>query len=229
MSAIVSKIGDKQILSQSLDPNDIDLSEICEDMALGIDCSSTCTGLGIMTLHGKLLYSVAFKRDKGDDFIMYKVKLKSFLLNLFSKNPNLKYIFYEEPFLGYAESSKVLIALHTLVQEIKYENTPKFDYIIFKEIPNQRWKKLFLAPDKVPSGTDAQKGHVRKKLEGMFSFFEKLTQDEVDANAMALISTLKILTGEEDILESNKKIKVFKFKTNFILCKFRYRNAKHSE
>ena len=214
MSAIVSKINNNDIEStQQLEEITINTGET---LALGMDCSSTCTGLCVTTVNGKILYTIAFIRDKGDDFIRYKVKLKSFLVELFRRNPNLIYIFYEEPFMGFAESSKVLIALHTLVKEIQYENTPEFDYIEFREVSNQRWKKLFLFPTAVPSGTDAQKAYVRAKLELQFPYFKELTQDEVDASAMALVCTLKLLSGNVDEVVSHKKLRPFKFKIQFI-------------
>jgi hypothetical protein len=146
---------------------------------------------------------------------MYKLKLKSFIFRLLEKNSCIHHIFYEEPFLGYA-SSTVLIELHTLVKEIIYENAPKFDYIKFLEISNQKWKKLFLAPAKIPVGTEAQKAAVRRKLEEIYPYFTDMTQDEVDATCMALICAEKIMSGEGDALESTKKIKPFKFKAQFI-------------
>ena len=128
-----------------------------------------------------------------------------------------KQIYYEEPFLGYAESSKILLALRTTIQEIKYENTPIFDYLQFKEVSNQTWKKLFLAPDKIPSGKDAQKAAVRKKLEECyFSCFKDLTQDEVDATAMAMVCTLQMLIGNEESITTSHKVRPFKYEIKFI-------------
>lgn len=190
---------------------------LTEDCAIGIDCSSTCTGLCIITTQGVPLYTFAVKRDKSDDYILYKVKLKNLLIELFSLYPMIKQVYYEEPFLGYAESSKILLALRTTIQEIKYENTPRFDYLNFKEVSNQTWKKLFLAPNKIPSGKDAQKAAVRKKLEeSYFSCYKGLTQDEVDATAMALVCTMQMLIGDEDSITTTHKIKPFKYIIKFI-------------
>lgn len=197
--------------------NNIKDIRLSSDCSLGIDCSSTCTGLCIADNSGIPLYTLAVKRDAGDDYILYKVKLKNLFLNLFKNYIQIKNVYYEEPFLGYAESSKILLALRTTIQEIKYENTPRFDYIKFKEVSNQTWKKLFLAPAKIPAGKEAQKLAVRKKLEeDYFSCFSNLTQDEVDATAMTLVCTMKVLLGDEDAITSSHKIKPFKYEIQFI-------------
>lgn len=203
--------------TDALDVKSIQDIVISKDCSLGIDCSSTCTGLCIADNTGIPLYTMAVKRDKSDDYIMYKVKLKTLFVDLFKKFSKIGNIYYEEPFLGYAESSKILLALRTTIQEIKYEYTPRFDYIKFKEVSNQTWKKLFLAPDKVPSGKDAQKAAVRKKLEeDYFPCFKDLTQDEVDATAMTLVCTMKMLLGDEDAITSTHKVRPFKYEVKFI-------------
>ena len=214
MGIIIHKIQeDKAILI-----DDIDRMIIRVPSSLGIDCSSTCTGLCIADNTGIPLYTIAVKRDTGDDYILYKIKLKNLFIKLFKTFINIQNIYYEEPFLGYAESSKILLALRTTIQEIKYEYTPRFDYLKFKEVSNQTWKKLFLAPDmKIPNGKEAQKAAVRKKLEEQyFSCFKELTQDEVDATAMTLVCTMKVLLGEEESITSAHKVRPFKYEIEFI-------------
>lgn len=214
MSVLIHKISQTDMLNISK----IDDIGTSQEVSLGIDCSSTCTGLSIVTKSGVPLYTLAVKRDSGDDYILYKVKLKGLFIELFRHIPSLNQVYYEEPFLGYAESSKILMTLRTTIQEIKYENTPEFDYIKFNEVSNQTWKRLFLEPDmKVPAGKDAQKAAVRKKLENVyFSCFKDLTQDEVDATAMAMVCSMKSLVGLENDIISSKKTKPFQYEIRFI-------------
>jgi hypothetical protein len=213
MGIIIHKITEHEAILV----NDIKDMVITSECSLGIDCSSTCTGLCLADNSGIPLYTVAVKRDAGDDYILYKVKLKNFFVSLFKRFLQIKSVYYEEPFLGYAESSKILLTLRTTIQEIKYENTPRFDYLKFREVSNQTWKKLFLSPLKVPAGKDAQKSAVRKKLEEeYYSCYKDLTQDEVDATAMTLVCTLKILLGDEDAIISSHKVRPFKYEIQFI-------------
>ena len=50
--------------------------------------------------------------------------------------------------------------------------------LIHKEIPNKKWKRLFLAPDKVPVGTENEKAAVRKKLLTSLPFMEPCVLEE---------------------------------------------------
>lgn len=214
MGIIIHRIKQKKLIKI----DKVDDIKLNEEVSMGIDCSSTCTGLCIATKTGVPLYTFAVKRDSGDDYILYKVKLKALFLKLFKQIPSLNQVYYEEPFLGYAESSKILLTLRTTIQEIKYENTPDFDYIKFNEVSNQTWKRLFLEPEmKVPGGKDAQKAAVRKKLEEVyFDCFKDLTQDEVDATAMTMVCTMKVLVGLENEITSSKKTKPFQYEVRFL-------------
>lgn len=213
MSVLIHKITE----SEAIEVRAVHDIQITQEASMGIDCSSTCTGLCIADNTGIPLYTMAVKRDKSEDYILYKVRLKTLFVDIFKKFPQIKNIYYEEPFLGYADSSKILLALRTTIQEIKYEFTPRFDYIKFKEVANQTWKKLFLAPDKIPSGKVAQKAAVRKKLEEVyFSCYKNLTQDEVDATAMTMVCTMKVLLGEEEAITTTHKVRPFKYELKFI-------------
>ena len=134
---------------------------------LSIDGSTSKTGVGILReSDGALCYSLCFEREKddGETPVQYKVRLKRAIKSIMEKNTLITKIFYEEPFVGHITSVANLMMLRTFVEEMIFENEPQFDYVKHKEINNLRWKKLFLAPTKVPSGTDNQKAAIKEKL-----------------------------------------------------------------
>lgn len=184
---------------------------------LSIDGSTSITGVAILRkTDGAVQYIGAFKREDGESPVHYKVRLKEAIRDILLRNKLIEAVFYEEPFIGYASSVKNLMMLRTFVEEIIIENEMDLSNLIHKEIPNKKWKRLFLAPDKVPVGTENEKAAVRKKLLTSLPFMESVTQDEIDATAMGFIATVLLNKGEEDGLEAKKKIKPFKFKTEFI-------------
>ena len=138
------------------------------------------------------------------------------MLELLKSNVMLDTVYYEEPFIGYAEAAKNLLMLRTFLEELIVENEPELDYIKHFEINNMKWKKLFLAPDKCPAGTSLQKEAVRKKLEGYMPFLNVVTQDEIDAISMGFVAAAKLNDGESDELESKKKVHPFKYNIQFI-------------
>lgn len=197
---------------------DLDALKVMEPCIISIDGSTDITGVAILReSDGAVVASLSFKHEKQKESpVQYKVRLKRTFYTILKNNELIKEIFYEEPFIGYANAVKNLFMLRTFVEELKYENEPELDYIVFTEVNNQKWKRLFLAPDKCPSGTELQKKHVRDKLVSLLPFLSEITQDEVDAIAMGFTAVSKLKTGEKDDLKSKKKARPFTYNIKFI-------------
>lgn len=162
------------------------LSKTCTGMAvlLGIDGSSTCTGISVFNLgNSGLLGTIALKRSSKEDAVHYKVELKRFLVELLGA-VDAREAVYEEPFFGVnALTNKVLFMLRSSVEEVIAENEPRFNQLNFHEISNARWKKLFL--EKVPKGgKEVQKAAIREKVLALYPFMCVCTQDECDATGI---------------------------------------------
>lgn len=187
------------------------------EAVLSIDGSTDNTGVGVLRKSdGAVFYSCSFARDhSGETPVQYKVRLKREIDKILRGNRLIDTIFYEEPFIGYANATKNLMMLRTFVEELIVENEPDYDYIKHIEINNLRWKKEFLAPSKVPSGTDSQKAAVREKLVASMPYLSIVTQDEVDAIAMGFIALVKLRMGDENALESKKKVHPFQYNVQF--------------
>jgi hypothetical protein len=187
------------------------------DMAvMAIDGSTTNTGVGILRKSdGALFFSCSFAREDGESPVRYKINLKRAIDKILTQNRLIDQVYYEEPFIGYASSVANLMMLRVFIEELIIEREPFYDYLKHSEINNKKWKKLFLAPDKCPTGTELEKAAVRKKLEGFMPFLREVTQDEIDAISMGFIATVKISKGEEEDLESKKKIHPFQYNMKF--------------
>lgn len=210
-----------QELDGSIRIKDINVEDIMvqSHSILSIDGSTSKTGVGILReSDGALCYSLCFEREKddGETPVQYKVRLKRAIKSIMERNTLITKIFYEEPFVGHITSVANLMMLRTFVEEMIFENEPQFDYIKHKEINNLRWKKLFLAPTKVPSGTDNQKAAIKEKLLSFLPFLKDVTQDEIDAIAMGFVACVHIKDGTEDELQSKKRVHPFKYNIRFI-------------
>lgn len=192
-----------------------------EESILSIDGSSTCSGVAILNSLSSVLYTCAFVRDekKGKDYetpVRYKVRLKRAIEEILLNNPLIKQVYYEEPFFGFPEAAKILMMLRTSVEEIIEENAPNLDYIKLVEVSNKKWKKIFLAPEPCPVGTDLEKKAVRDKLLSLVPWLEGVTQDELDAIAMGYVALWQKAAHRDGDLASKKKVKPFKFNVKFI-------------
>lgn len=204
----------------------IDLQEVNLDdvrvnayALLSIDGSTTNSGLSIIREYdGALMYTITAKRDdSGETPVHYKIRLKRFVKELLLKNKNVYQVYYEEPVIHNASAVRNLFMLRSFVEELIIEEEPDFNYIKHYEVSNMRWKKEFLAPDKVPVGTENQKKAVRDKLVGFLPFLEKVTQDEIDSIAMGWVAakfTRESNGGES--LQSKTKPRPFKYNIQFI-------------
>ena len=109
--------------------------------------------------------------------------------------------------------------LRSFIEEMIIENEPTFDYIKHYEVNNMRWKKEFLAPDKVPYGTDKQKKAVHDKLISGLPFLEGISQDEIDAIGLGYVAAKHLMNGNDDSgqeLVSKKKARPFQYNAEFI-------------
>lgn len=202
-----------KIVMQTISEDDLIVNT---DAIMSIDGSTTNTGVGILRKSdGALFYSCSFAREDGETPVQYKVRLKKYINNILFRNRCIDKIYYEEPFIGYAEAAKNLLMLRTFIEELIVENEPHYDYITHIEVNNMRWKKLFLAPDKCPAGTDLQKAAVRKKLESFMPYLSVVSQDEIDAICMGFAATA-LIHDEDDELKSKKKAHPFQYNIAFI-------------
>lgn len=206
------KDGDNIVLKE-IDIKDMTVNE---KAIMSIDGSTTCSGVCVMNMQGMILYSMAFKRTEGETPVQYKVRWKRSLLDIFTRNRSITNVFYEEPFLGYAEAAKVLMMLRTSVEELIEEESPDLEYLKLIEVSNKKWKSLFLAPEICPVGTENEKKAVRKKLESMLPSMSVVTQDEVDAASMGFVAIWNLQSHKENDLKSRKPAKAFKYNIEFI-------------
>lgn len=186
---------------------------------LSIDGSTTNSGLAIVRENdGALMYSMCATRDSsGETPVHYKIRLKRQVADILRRNKYITQVVYEEPVVANITAVANLFMLRSFIEEMIIENEPEFDYLKHFEVSNMKWKKAFLAPAKVPTGTDNQKKAVRDKIELSLPFLNKVTQDEIDAICMGYVFCVNLMdggTGED--LESKKKVRPFKYNITFI-------------
>lgn len=200
--------------------NGVANSEVCGlgDVRVGdtaaimsIDCSASLTGISIISIASNMpLYSIVFGREKSEEsFVEYKVTLKKLIKGLLDNNAVIEYVFYEEPYIGYATALAPLYSLKTSVPEIIAEY-PMMQYLQYREINNMWWKKEFLKPNKIPQGTENQKRAIRDALVSVLGCYNNLSQDECDAYGMGWVCC-NMLKGE---IEEPRKTSRSKFKYN---------------
>ena len=184
---------------------------------ISVDGSSSTTGVTIADQSsGAIMASCAFSRSKGESAVEYKVALKRTLRTIMLQNVGMKHSFYEEPFIGHAQSTKVLFMLRTCIEELIAENAPVLDRVKSVEVNNLKWKRMFLEPDKCPSGSEAQKKAVREKMIAYIPIMAEVTQDEIDSASMCVVCVNKLRTGLESELETKKKPRAFGYEIRFI-------------
>lgn len=189
---------------------------VTEPSIMAIDGSTTCSGIVIITLKGLLIYSMALERSNEETPVQYKVRFKQYIREILLRNSTISNVYYEEPFIGYVESAKILMSLRTSVEEIIAEEEPALSYLKCTEISNKVWKKKLLEPNPIPVGTKEEKEAVRLAVENRMSFMKSVTQDEIDATGLGLTVLWGISNHMEHSLESKKKVRPFKFNAEFI-------------
>lgn len=206
--------------SVSLNKVEIEDIKVNSYALLSIDGSTTNSGLAIIReSDGALMYTISAARDaKGETPVHYKVRLKRAVYDILTRNKFIRQVYYEEPVVANIASVANLFMLRTFVEEMIIENEPELDYIKHFEVSNMRWKKEFLAPDKVPQGTENQKKAVRKKMEGYLPFLSAVSQDEIDAICMGWVASQFIMRNQDagEQLQSKKKTRPFQYKIEFI-------------
>lgn len=211
---------------QHIKMNTLTLDDICQrinqsttPVGIGIDGSSSNTGLGIMNKTGGLIGTAALGRVKGEDFIQYKLSLQTELTQLLlACKDKITNIWYEEPFVGYTNAAEVLMAIRTTVKEIIYQH-PELKHIVYKEVNNKRWKKIFLEQhnSRLPAGgSQAEKKAIADVL-GVKLVYDNLydtrcavTQDEMDASGVVYAGWY----GEREGVKLESKKPVYKFGFN---------------
>lgn len=196
-----------------------DLQKIPGGFILSIDASTTSTGMTLLTIQGIPLVTMRFTPDVKGDPIRYKVMFKAMLARLMVDYTPLGQIFYEEPILEYANNVKALFGLRTTVPEILIEQELILKgRIKFYETPNQLWKKLFLHPTPIPSGTEAQKEAVANKLKEMFEWAKdpRISEDECDSCGLGIASSSRSIFGEADSMVAKKKARPFQYEMHLI-------------
>lgn len=193
---------------------------VLERAIMAIDGSTSNSGVAIIGLDGKIRYSISLEREtkENETAIQYKVQFKRFLDEILERSRAIEQVYYEEPFLGYVESSKILMSLRTSVEELIAERAPLYDYLEFREVSNQKWKKQFIAPIPVPASTKAQKAIVARKLFETYINLQNcdLTEDECDALGLGLVVLNHSGNNTEDSLKSKKKARAFQYNVKFI-------------
>ena len=198
-----------------IDTKDIHVNE---EAILSIDGSTSNSGLAILRKRDGAMYScISVTRESGEEPVRYKVRLKELIAELLRENRNINYVYYEEPIIEYATAVPNLMMLRTTVQELKIENEPEFNYIGNSEINNKKWKKVFIAPEKLPDTSEAQKNVVRDKLIKYMPMLNAVSQDEIDAIAMGYAALKMVAMGySEEELQSKKKAKPFQYNIDFV-------------
>lgn len=179
---------------------------------LGIDASSTNTGISIVGAEGSLLYTMALHREDKESPVEFKLKYKEFMRSLIETNLNIEKIWYEEHFIGYAEAAKILFMLRSTIEEIIIEDKL---HISYNEMSNKKWKKYLFQMcnyGKCPSGTDLEKKAVRECLLAQMPGLDGITQDEFDSLGVTMVALMYGSTGD---LESKKKPKKFNYEVKF--------------
>lgn len=186
---------------------------------MSIDGSTSTTGVSIILKDNiALSYILEFVREKNNNEtpVQFKVRMKREIEAILKRNRLINEVIYEEPFVGHITSVANLMMLRTFVEEIIVEQEPYYDYINHYEVNNQRWKKLFLDPEKVPSGTQNQEAIVKAKLLTYYPFMDKLSQDAIDATAMGVVAAMHSKSGLTDELMTKKKQRPFQYEMAFI-------------
>jgi len=211
--------GYNQLGQLDLVPVKLEDIELINKCIIALDGGTIRTGCAVIEeATGYIVALIAFEREKADESkVRFKVNFKRALYTLLSNNKNtIDRIYYEEPFIQYAEAAEALLMLRTSVEELIIENEPELNHIKYTEVPNKRWKALFLAPDKCPTGSELEKEAIRNKMIKYIPLMEKVSQDEIDAAAMGTVVVHKMKDGTEGGLKSKKKVAPFQYNIAFI-------------
>lgn len=182
---------------------------------ISIDGSTSNSGLHVFNAersseyYGASNMSFSFERSHNETPVEYKVRLKRMLCKLFYDNIRENITVYEEPFLGYTSAVENLMMLRTIIDEIVVENDLQ-DKVYVIHTPNKSWKKVYLAPNHVPVGTDLEKKAIKEKTLEINKFTNGFSEDEFDAFGLGYAALIKY--KESSLMELAKKVKQPPFK-----------------
>lgn len=207
-----------------VDVENIDEINLDYECILSIDGSTDITGMAIIRRRDKeVQYFLQFEREgTQENPVAFKVKMKKEITKLLLNNKiTIRYVYYEEPYFGFAPASKNLMMLRTFIEEIKFENEEDLKNLIYTEINNNKWKRLFLYPEVISNNTELDKKAVRDKIEYLYPYAKELTQDEIDAFAMGLVAVTELEDGNKESLKSKKKSRGFQYNIEFIASDYK--------
>lgn len=201
--------------------NNISIQDIVvkEYSVLSIDGSTSNSGLAVIReSDSAIMYLMCATREDNETVVQYKVRLKRTIKDILLRNRFIDQTYYEEPVVANISAVKALFTLRTFIEEMIVEEEPTFDYLKHYEVNNLKWKKEFLAPDKVPQGTENQKKAVRDKLVKALPFLADVTQDELDAIGLGFVATQYLKSNQDGgkELQSKQKARPFKYNIQFI-------------
>ena len=198
------------------------------DMLIGVDASTSNTGVHIINIDngiqgipfGCSLYSFSLKPDAGENPAKYKVELKDwFMRNIINRNYT-QHILYEEPFIGHPSAIPNLMMLRTSFDELMYEKPILTENMIVHHVSNKRWKKIFVAPQKVMIGTEYEKKQIQEVALACNPFTKVFSEDEFDAYGLCCAGLKMLMSGELSELDIKKKVKPFNYEVAFIPCDY---------
>ena len=194
--------------------DDIKLDKAC---SLSIDASTDNTGLSIIGYNNELMYLIGVKKEHNENPVAYKLEYKKLVRELLLKQVYIGNIWYEEHFVQFAASAKMLYMIRSTVEEILIEEKDTLSNK-YREVSNKKWKSLLLSmcgKGKCPVGSELEKTAVRECLLEVFPSLnsKEVTQDELDSLGLGLVANQY---GETIELESRKKASKFKFEVTFI-------------
>lgn len=204
------------------------INQSASPVGIGIDGSSTNTGVSIMSKEGKLICTAAIKRDKSKnsketDSVAYKLRLKSELKDLLlACKTKITHIWYEEPFAGWVNATEVLMAIRTTVKEILLENKEELSSINYVEVNNKRWKSIFFKQHNVAfptGGSVKEKAAIASILNTVLVYDTvedkrcAVTQDEMDATGIVYAGWYSVKNNID--LKSKPPVHKFKYEIAF--------------
>lgn len=200
----------------------IELRDIILDTRciIAIDASTKNTGICIIEIGTERpLYSISLSRESNETAIEYKVAFKGIIADLILNNgsvyKNVRMIIQEEPFISAMKTTtEVLMSLRTSVPELLVEHKDLLEEFEYHEMNNKTWKKKLFSPDKCPGNTEAEKRMAKEKIGAIHPIYLSLTQDEIDACGIGIISCRLINSGVG--IKDKQRISRFSYNIDFV-------------
>lgn len=183
---------------------------------LGVDSSSTRSGVCLLSVGGRLGFTSAVVRENSESLAEYKIALKKYLEGLIRQYA-IKHTAYEEPFIGYAGDAKALYMMASSLEELLVETGLEFSV---SSVNNKRWKKQFLNV-KLEGGSAVQKEMVRQKaieLVPALKVLEKNGKNYDESDAFGVAYYLAKCVREDALDKMTSKGKPKKFGYDIILA-----------